>query len=125
MNVKSILIVDDDLHSREGLKDSLLREGHRVEAASEGWQAIRRMKQHQFDIAIIDLDLRPVLGVAVTGWDLVRILRAFNPAISIILLGAEEDIAVSPQSEQLRLSGILVKPINPSQLKAMIRNLKA
>jgi CheY-like chemotaxis protein len=121
---KRILVVDDDLHSREGLRDTLLSEGHGVETSADSWEAIRKIKECLFDIAIIDLDLPDVHGVAVTGWDLVRIFRAYHPAISLIVIGAEEGKAVRAQAEQLRISEFLMKPINPPQLKAIVRTLE-
>jgi len=95
---KRILVVDDDLHSREGLRASL--------------------------IAIIDLDLPPVHGVTVSGWDLARIFRAYHPAISIIVVSAEDRDAVRAEAEQLRVSEFLEKPINPAQLKMIVRTLE-
>jgi DNA-binding response OmpR family regulator len=121
---KRILVVDDDLHSREGLRDTLLSEGYRVDSSADSWQAIRKIKECPFDIAIIDLDLPDVHGVAVTGWDLVRIFRAYHPAISLIVIGAEDGKAMRAQAEQLRISEFLVKPISPSQLKGIVRTLE-
>src|SRR3989304_1024134 len=85
---KKILVVDDDLHSREGLRASLQGEGYRVETAADSWQAIKQIKECRFDVAILDLDLPPVHGVTVSGWDLARIFRAYHPAISIIVISA-------------------------------------
>lgn len=120
---KKILVVDDDLHSREGLRASLLGEGYKVETAADSWQAIKKMKECPFEIAIIDLDLPPVHGVSMGGFDLVRIFRAYNPAISIILVSAEEDEETIAQAERLKVSRLLEKPINPTQLKAIVRTL--
>ncbi|HZY31116.1 MAG TPA: response regulator [Candidatus Methylomirabilis sp.] len=50
---KRILLVDDHRHSREGLRESLLRDGYEVEAASDGWQAIKKVKESPFQVAII------------------------------------------------------------------------
>lgn len=121
--MKRILVVDDDLHSREGLRDSLLTEGYRVEAAADGWQAIRKVKESLFDIAIIDLDLPPVHGVSMNGWDLARIVRAYHPGISIIVVSAEEGNAARAQAEQLKVSEFLEKPISPARLKVIVKNL--
>ncbi len=120
---KRILVVDDDLHSREGLKASLLGEGYVVETAADGWQAFKKMKEGPFEVAIIDLDLPPVHGVAMNGWDLVRIFRVYNPAISIILVSAEEGREIQAQAEQLKVSEYLEKPITPTRLKAIVRTL--
>jgi CheY-like chemotaxis protein len=121
---KRILVVDDDLHSREGLRDTLLGEGYRVETSADSWQAIRKIKECPFDIAITDLDLPAVHGVAVTAWDLARIFRAYNPDIFLIVVGAEEGRAVRAQAEQLKVSEFLVKPISPSQLKGIVKTLE-
>ncbi len=120
---KRILIVDDDLHSREGLRDTLLGEGYLVETSADSWQAIQKIKEGIFDIAIIDLDLPAFHGVVVTAWDLARIFRAYHPAISIIVVGAEEGRTVRVQVEKLKVSEFLVKPISPSKLKAIVRTL--
>ncbi len=120
---KRILIVDEDLNSREGLRRWLVGDGHVVETAVDGWQAIRKMKESRFDIAIIDLDLPAVRGVAVNGWDLARISRAYNPRISIIMIGSETPTAVKAQLEVLKVSEFLEKPISPGHLKTLVRRL--
>ncbi len=118
---KRILVVDEDPNSREGLRRWLVGDGHVVEAAEDGWQAIRKMKDSRFDIAIIDLDLPAVRGVAVNGWDLARISRAYNPMISIIMIGSETRPVVEAQLKALKVSEFLEKPISPSPLKTLVR----
>ncbi|MEE9522549.1 MAG: response regulator [candidate division NC10 bacterium] len=122
---KKILVVDDELHSREGLRVSLLRAGYAVETAADSWQAIKKIKDYPFEVAIIDLDLPPVHGVALSGWDLVRIFRAFNPAIAIVVVGAEESRHVRAQAEELKVSEFLEKPISPTRLKGIVSALSA
>ena len=77
---KTILLVDDDLHSREGLRQSLVGGGFMVATAQDGAQAIKQMIESEVGMAIIDLDLPPVKGVTISGWDVVRICRAFDAA---------------------------------------------
>ena len=120
---KRILVVDDDRHSREGLRDSLLSEGYRVETAPDSWQAIRKIKEADYDVAIIDLDLPPVHGVVVTGWDLARIFPAFCPGISIIVISAEAEKAQRSRAGQLGVSEFLEKPISPTRLRAIVKTL--
>ena len=120
---KRILVVDDHRHSREGLRESLLGEGYQVEAAADGWQAIKKVKEGRFEVAIIDLDLPPVHGVDMSGWDLIRICRAFHPGITIIVVSAEAGQEVKAQAEELKVAKVLEKPIDPTQLKAIVRTL--
>lgn len=121
---KRILVVDDESHSREGLRASLLGAGYTVETAADSWQAIKKIKDYPFEVAIIDLDLPPVHGVALTGWDLVRIFRAFNPSIGIVVVGAEESRDVKTKVERLKVSEFLEKPISPARLKGIVNALR-
>jgi CheY-like chemotaxis protein len=122
---KRILVVDDDLHSREGLRDSLQTEGFRIETVGDAWEAIRKVKEKRFDIAIIDLDLPPVHGMTLNGWDLARIFRAYNPAISLIVVSAHDSDGVRAEAEQMRILQFLEKPISPSRLKTIVKTLNS
>ncbi len=120
---KRILVVDEEVNSREGLRRWLAGDGHVVETAADGWQAIRKVKESRFDIAIIDLDLPAVRGVAVNGWDLARIARAYNPTISLIMIGSESRSRLATELETLRVSEFIEKPISLTHLKAIVRRL--
>jgi two-component system response regulator YesN len=119
-----ILLVDDDPNSREGLKLSLRAEGYRVRTAVDLWDMIRTIKAGRFDIAIIDLDLPPLRGLEVTGWDLARIVRAYHPGIAIIVIGAEDAPEVRSEAVEVGIAAFLVKPISPARIKEMVRQLR-
>lgn len=121
---KNILLVDAYPSSREGLKASLRGENCTVETVGDSWQAIKKMKESHFAVAIIDLDLPPVHGVAVNGWDLVRIFRAFDPSITLILVGADAGLDVRARAELVKVSELLEKPISPRQLKAIVQRIE-
>ena len=120
---KRILIVEDDQHSRKGLQDCLLSEGYGVEAVPDGWQAFRKIKEGVFDLAIVDLDLPSVMGVMVSGWDVVRILRAYFLDIPIIMVSAQEDQVIHRLVERFKVSAFMVKPIEPARVKSIVRGL--
>ena len=120
---RRILLVEDDQHSRNGLQASLLAEGHGVDGVSDGWQAFRKIKEGIFDLAVVDLDLPSVLGVLVTGWDVVRILRAYSPEIPIIMVSAQEDAGIQRLVKRFKVSAFMVKPIDPASVKTFIREL--
>ena len=117
----SVLIVEDDFNSRQGLKLSLLAEGYRVETAKDGLQAIKTVLERKFEVAIIDINLPTILDVTITGWDLVRIFRSIDPAMAIIVVSGEDGLEI--QARQSPITGFLRKPIMPSQLKTMLKGL--
>lgn len=109
--------------SREGLGNSLRSHGCRVEAVSDGLQAIQKMKESQFQVAIIDLDLPLVYGLAMTGWDLAHIFRALNPSVPVILVGADGGGDLQGQLEKVQAAEFLEKPISPTHLLAIVQRL--
>lgn len=118
-----ILIVDAYGHSREGLRVSLLGADRQVETASGSWEAIKKVKEGSFTVAVVDADLPPAHGVAMTGWDLARILRAFNPALAIVVVTADSGPEIRAQAERFGVTRLLEKPINPRELRALLQTL--
>ena len=120
-----ILIVDAYGHSREGLSASLRRLGWSVETAAGSWEAVKKAKDGHFGFAIIDLDLPPAHGVAVSGWELARIFRAFHPDAAIILVTAEPRPELKVEAERLHRLRLVEKPISPAELRALVRALES
>jgi two-component system response regulator ResD len=121
----TILLVDDDLHSREGLKMFLMLDGYHVRAVGDAWQAIRALKESCFDLAIIDLDLPPFRDVEITGWDMARIVRAYQPSITVIVVGAEDGPEARSQAAAAGVTLFLEKPVSPAGIKGIIRQVRA
>jgi len=62
-----LLLVDPYGTSREGLGAALRAGGFAVETAAGSSEAIHKVGAAEFDLAIIDLDLPPVHGIAETA----------------------------------------------------------
>jgi DNA-binding response OmpR family regulator len=112
--------VEDQRHSREGLRLWLLARGHHIETASDGWQALRKIKDEHFDAAIIDLDLPPIMGTPLSGWDLVRILRAYAEDTAVIVVTGGDGTVPVGRAKALRVDAVMEKPIRPGQLRAIL-----
>lgn len=117
----AILIVEGHGHSREGLTASLRAEGLKVETAAEYLEAIRKIKDGRFAVAIIDVDLAASPSSDLTGVDLARIFRALHPGSTLILVTAEWRPELRVEVGRLRGCRLIEKPINPAELRAMLR----
>ena len=58
-----ILVVDDDELSRRMMKILLSREGHQVELAANGMEAVEAIKSQKFDIVFMDLQMPGMDGI--------------------------------------------------------------
>ncbi|MGD9852623.1 MAG: response regulator [Nitrospirales bacterium] len=121
MTKKNVLIVEDDMNSREGLKAMLGMYGYNADTSKDGLQAIQKIKEKVFEVAVVDINLPPVLNVEINGWDLIRIFRSFNPNIDIIVVSGEKGI--QSRAQKFNLAGCLEKPIRPAHLKSLMEAL--
>jgi DNA-binding response OmpR family regulator len=60
----SVLVVDDDLDSRDAVMRFLKRAGHRVRCAGNGREALRVMGQDTPDVIILDAKMPEMDGVS-------------------------------------------------------------
>src|SRR6266545_7565795 len=62
-NGPSILVVDDDVDTCRNLSDILTDLGYRVDTAHDGFSALALVRQHAYDIALLDLKMPGMSGL--------------------------------------------------------------
>jgi two-component system response regulator MprA len=117
MSDSRILVVEDDIRLAATLQRVLATEGYDTEVAGDGLDALRRAREHSFDLVVLDIMLPGLDGINVC-----RRLRATGP-ISILLL-----TALSGTEERVRgldsgADDYLVKPFAFEELLARVRAL--
>ena len=68
MNIKKILLVEDDRLAREGVRDFLISRGYLVTEAVDGEEAVKKFyesEQSVFDLVILDVMLPKMNGILV------------------------------------------------------------
>ncbi len=118
MATASILVADDDAVARELLVEVLTREGYRVRAAASGAEAIRAAESEVFDVALIDLRMPDVDGLAV----LARI-RALDPAPPVFILTAFAAIETTIEAIRQGAYDYLSKPFRVDEIKLAVRRV--
>jgi len=113
MGPATILVIEDDDVSRDLLRLLLLREGHRVETAATGQDALTRLNSSSFRPAVILTDLH-LPGS--TGPALAATLRQAAPQARIVAMSGSrpaDDIAEA-------FDGFLLKPFSIASLTALL-----
>ena len=76
-----ILVVDDERSITELLEISFRKEGHKVDVASNGESAMRRLASQIYDIVVSDIRMPDMDGV-----ELLRYCKEVSPATTFILI---------------------------------------
>ena len=102
-----ILITDDDETMREILTATLERAGFEIRTAIHGLDAQARLKETQFDVAIVDLSM-PVCD----GFELLEWLRAHKPGVVPVVLSATSDVKEALRAVHEGAYDFVPKPVS-------------
>jgi DNA-binding response OmpR family regulator len=115
MTGERILVVDDHASIIDLARLYLEREGYRVEAASDGAQALEKARSLQPALMILDLMLPEI-----DGYEVCRRVRQDSDLPILMLTARDEDIDKIVGLE-LGADDYLTKPFNPRELVARVR----
>ena len=110
-----ILIVDDEPDLRTLYELTLLREGHKVEAAATVEEAMELLKAHSFDLMITDMRLPDGLGL-----DLLRHLSQAQRREKAIVITAYGSAESAVESLKAGAFDYLTKPVDLKQFRSVV-----
>lgn len=113
----SVLIVDDDIHIRQLLRDYLSEFGMAAVAVADGKSMADALEKESFDLVILDLMLRGEDGLS-----LCRSLRAKSD-IPILMLTARGETMDRIIGLEVGADDYIVKPFEPRELVARIQTI--
>jgi two-component system OmpR family response regulator len=113
-----LLIVEDDHQLREALTDLLRQSGFDVDAFADGDQAFSALLSGDYDLAIVDLGLPGMDGLA-----LVRSLRRQLRGLPILVVTARDALEDRVSGLNAGADDYLVKPFELQELEARVRAL--
>ena len=113
----NLLVVDDNAANREMLSRRLAREGHYVQFAANGWDALSLVRQGPIDLVLLD-----VLMPEMSGYEVLQCLTA-DPAlreIPVVMISALDEMDSVVRCIELGAQDYLPKPFDPVLLRARI-----
>jgi two-component system, sensor histidine kinase len=120
MQARSILIVEDNADARDALRMLLELDGHVIQAAAEGMEALEIARGKDPDVALIDIGLP-----GIDGYEVARRLRARDARRPVMIAltgyGQPED---RRRATEAGFNALLVKPVDPSALTDLLATLE-
>jgi two-component system response regulator HydG len=111
----SLLVVDDEVTTRNLCRDVAADAGLQVFAASTTEEALEILNQYPIDIVVTDLQV-PQIG----GLDLLKQTHANNPEIAVIVLTQYGTIATAVEATRLGATDYVTKPFHVHELRAKL-----
>ncbi len=112
-----ILVTDDEAGIREFLADALELDGHEVDQAGSGEEAIAAMNQRGYALLLTDLNMPGIGGMEVLDW-----VRREQPEVEVIVLTAHGTVDNAVKAMKLGAFEFLQKPISgPDELQLLCK----
>jgi two-component system, OmpR family, KDP operon response regulator KdpE len=110
-----VLVVDDEPPIRKLLRMGLSTQGYEILEASNGKASLDLLSQNP-DLVILDLGLPDMQGL-----ELLRMIRARNEAVPIVVLSSRGDEVGKVQALDLGADDYITKPFGMDELLARMR----
>lgn len=115
--INHLLVVDDNELNRDLLSRRLIQQGHKVSMATNGREALEKMRTQLFDLILLDI-MMPEMD----GYQVLEAMKADEQLrhVPVIVISAVEEIESVVRCVEMGAEDYLPKPFNPVLLKARI-----
>lgn len=113
--MRKILVVDDDADLRMTVTSALTDGQYEVDQASDGEEAVNRVRANQYDLVLLDVNMPKMSGI-----EALKEIKAHDPSIMVIMLTAFSNIRDAVEATRLGAYNYLEKPVKSDTLVYMI-----
>jgi DNA-binding NtrC family response regulator len=112
---RSILVVDDEKNTREGLKWALEATGAEIILAADGEEALVRLGSHPVDLVLSDLKMPKVDGL-----ELLTHVREEFPETDFAILTGHGTVESAVEAMKKGAFDYIIKPVNIDELQLLV-----
>ncbi len=106
-----LLVIDDELGIREGVKRALSSQGMRVDTAENGDEGLRKVQAEGYDLILLD-----VMMPGTSGVDLIAEIHAHDPETVCIIVTGYATVELAVRAIKLGAYDFLTKPFSVDDL---------
>lgn len=116
MGEKSILVVEDEVSTRDTMLDLLSEVGYEVKGAQDGVEAMEMVEEHSFNLVITDLKMPKGDGLQV-----LEEVKKVNPQIMVIICTGYGTVDTAVKAMRLGAYDYITKPIKTEEMKLVVQ----
>ena len=113
-----ILITEDDRAIRRAIRDILEMEGHQIDEAENGEEALKKFEDISFDVLFCDIKMPKMDGL-----ELMHALRELGHQPEIIVMSGHGNIEMAVKALRLGAYDFIEKPLNLNRILVAINHL--
>ena len=113
-----LLIVDDEVGFADVLRKRMARRGVDATPAASGEEAVRILREQEFDVAIVDLKLQGMDGV-----EILKVFKLMAPEMPVLMLTGHGSEDAREECMRQGADGYLSKPMDFDRL--LVKTLHA
>jgi len=112
-----ILVVDDEFSVRDSLYNWFREDGFQVETAENASEALKKLQEKSFDIALLDIKMPGIDGI-----ELQKRINKIAGDTTIIIITAYASVSTAVQALKEGAFDYVTKPFDPDELSHLIKN---
>lgn len=111
-----VLVADDDNAQRFMLEELMKREGYDVVSARDGVEAVAKVREEDFDLAILDIKMPRMDGIQA-----LREIHSIRPHLIVVMVTAYGTTETALQAVKEGAYDYFTKPYNVDELRLVVR----
>src|SRR5271166_2331565 len=120
MTQGKLLIVDDELSVRDSLAKWFAEEGYDVATAESANEALTRVAEQTFDVALVDIKMRGTDGI-----ELQRRLHEIHPDMLVIIMTGYASVETAIAALKNGAYDYVTKPLDPDEIAHLVAKAMA
>ena len=115
-----LLIVDDELSVRDSLGKWFREEGYEIGTAESASDALTRMAENKWDLALLDIKMRGTDGI-----ELQRRLHEMDPDLIVIMMTGYASVETAVTALKNGAYDYVSKPLDPDEIAHLVKKALA
>jgi ATP-dependent Lon protease len=113
-----VLVVDDEEMARTNIEHVMRKEGHAVETAANGKEALEKLAGREFNLVITDLKMEKMDGI-----QLIESIKKMSPLTDVIMVTGHATVDSAVNALTKGAADYLTKPFKLDELRSTVKRV--
>jgi len=112
----NILIIDDEETMRDSCRQTLSRDGNRIEVAESGSKGLSLLEAESFDLVILDLKMP-----GLSGMEVLKKIKQSDPEVMVVVITGYATVESAVEAMRIGAYDFIPKPFTPDSLRVIVK----